>query len=638
MRHYLYPAAGIHPGLVSHAARLLIFLFFMLFLLPPSLSLAWNPENSEPVTLEPIVVTASKIEDYRKNNPELVVEMNREEIKKGNFSGLDQVLNAIPGVDVKKSGSGSGSRISIMGSGGNGKIMVLINGRPANSTQYGSVDLDSIPLDMIQQVVVFKPPVPVFLGPGGTNGAINIVMANEPSSKPKKNSRISLQTGSFGKGELTASHLITALPDPLKLTASVKHRDGKQTNSDRDSASFGFQWDLPFGNSTRYDLSGRYYESEYGSSGPVHTPTPDARQEYRKGSLDLHAKGPCGETGESDLKLFADGVNLKDKSQTGFTSTLDELALGVKNETTWKKENDGFTFQLITGASENRIEHTLSGDHTRENALAGFQCEIPGEKFKTSLGARCDYSSDFDFQPAGNAGINFFISPDTRLKLNGGYSVNIPTFGQLYQPSHGSIDQVRGNPALTEETVHTLSFGIFHEFSKNRTTEIIFFREDMDDMIGYEEGLDSIKRPVNIRKAFRQGIETILSWSLTDMARLDFSYILQSTGNKDTDRDLTYAPNQKFKANLKWTSPFETRVEASLSAFSRQFSDLSNSEGKKVSGYQTVDLKFIHPVKLQSVKTEVFLFFENFLDTAYETHYGYPNDGLCVTFGLTTQF
>jgi iron complex outermembrane receptor protein len=633
MPHFLCPALKTKPGQAHPAKRFLTGLVVFLIL---SASVLCRAQDPEPVTLDPIVVTAKKIQDFRKNNPELVVEMNREEIRKGNFGGLDQVLNALPGVDVKK--SGTGSRISIMGSGGNGKILVLINGRPANSTQYGSVDLDSIPLDLIQQVMVFKPPVPVFLGPGGTSGAVNIVLANEAQGKSKKNSRISLQGGSYGKGELTASHLADALGEPLQLTASVKHRDGRRTNSDRDSASLGFQWDLPLGTTTRYDLSGRYYESEYGSSGPVHAPTPDARQEYQKGSLDFHAKGSCGETGESDLKVYADGVSLKDKSQAGFTSTLDELVLGVKNEITWKTGPDGVSFQLITGASENQIEHTLSGNHTRETALAGFQSEISGKKFKASLGARCDYSSDFDFQPAGHAGVNFFIRPDTRLRVNGGYSVNIPTFGQLYQPSHGSIDQVRGNPDLTEETVLTLSAGIIHEFSNNRTAEIIFFREDLEDMIGYEEGLDSIKRPSNIREALRQGMEALLSWKLTDTARLDLSYTLQSTENKDTHRDLTYAPGQKFKAGVKWTSPLETRVEASFSAFGSQFSDLANSAEKKVSGYQTVDLKLIHPVKLKSIHTEIFLLFENLLDEAYETHYGYPVDGLCATLGLTMEF
>ncbi|MBU1342259.1 MAG: TonB-dependent receptor [Proteobacteria bacterium] len=619
-------------------------LVFRLIVFGCMLILSWTgiaaaqQNGSEPIILDTVVVTASKIEDYKKNNPHLVQEMTRDQIQKSSFTGIDQVLNAMPGVEVKK--SGTGSRISIQGSGGNGKILVLINGRPANSTQYGSVDLDSIPLDMVQKVDVFKPPVPVWLGPGGTGGAINIVLANERQgkSKTKKNTRIRLVGGSFGNAGISASQMIAADALSLKLTASANHRDGRRTNTDRDSGSAGFQWDLPSKGNTRYDLSGRYYRSEHGASGPVHNPTPNARQEYQKGSLDFRVKGFCGETGDYDIKLFMDDLSLEDRSRTGSVATLDELVFGFKNEAVWTDENNGFSLQLMTSASRDRIEHTLSGDHKRENAGIGLQSDIKQKTMTLSLGARCDYTSDFDFQPAAHVGLNITMDPGTRLKLNGGYSVNIPTFGQLYQPSHGSIDQVRGNPDLKEETVLTVSAGILHEFSKGRSLEITLFRADTDKMIGYEEGTDLIKRPVNIEEGSRQGIESTLYLKLSDTLLLDMNHVWQDTCNKDNNKDLTYAPDHKFKATLKWTSPFKTRVETSFTALGSQFSDHANSQEKKLSDYQTVDLKFIHPLKINSCKTQAFIYFENLFNQGYDVHYGYPDDGLRFTIGLTMEF
>ncbi|MBU1344196.1 MAG: TonB-dependent receptor plug domain-containing protein [Proteobacteria bacterium] len=619
----------------------LIILFFVL-----SQAVLWTnraaaqQRDTEPVTLDTVVVTASRIEDYKKNNPHLVQEMTREQIQKSSFTGVDQVLNAMPGVEVKKSGAGTGSRISIQGSGGNGKILVLINGRPASATQYGSVDLDSIPLDMVEKVDVFKPPVPVWLGPGSTSGAINIVLANETrnKNKPSKNSRVNLKGGSFGTGSTSASHMMASDSQSLKLTASLSHRDGKRTNTDRDSGSVGFQWDLPSKGNTQYDLSGRYYQSEHGSSGPVYNPTPNARQEYKKGSLDFRVKGFWGETGDYDIKLFMDDLTLEDRSQTGGVATLDELVAGFKNEVTWTDENNGFSLQLMTSASHDRIDHTLSGDHKRENAGIGLQSDIKQKSMTISLGARCDYTSDFHFQPAVNAGLNIHLDSGTRVKLNSGYSVNIPTFGQLYQPSHGSIDQVRGNPDLKEEAVLTVSAGIVHEFSKGRSVEVTLFRTDTDNMIGYEEGLDLIKRPVNIDEASRQGIETTLCLKLSDTIFLDMNHVWQTSCNKENNKDLTYAPDHKFKATVKWTSPFKTRVETSFSALGSQFSDLANSEEKKLSNYQTVDLKFIHPIKIQSCKTQAFVYFENLFDKGYDVHYGYPDDGFRFTIGLTMEF
>jgi iron complex outermembrane receptor protein len=51
-------------------------------------------------------------------------------------------------------------------------VLILLNGRPLNSNNSGSMELNSIPIDIIESVTVFKPPIPVWLGPGGSDGAL----------------------------------------------------------------------------------------------------------------------------------------------------------------------------------------------------------------------------------------------------------------------------------------------------------------------------------------------------------------------------------------------------------------------------------------------------------------------------------
>ena len=87
---------------------------------------------------------------------------------------VEEALNGMGGVEVKQS-TGVGSRISIRGSGKSGGVLVLLNGRPLNSNQFGSVDLAGIPVETIESITVFKPPVPVWLGSGATDGAISIM-------------------------------------------------------------------------------------------------------------------------------------------------------------------------------------------------------------------------------------------------------------------------------------------------------------------------------------------------------------------------------------------------------------------------------------------------------------------------------
>jgi iron complex outermembrane receptor protein len=595
--------------------------------------------GATPTLLETIVVTGSKIDAYVKNHPQQVTVMTRDQIQQGGYTDLTQVLNAMPGVEVKKS-SGIGSRISIRGSGNSGKILILINGRPANSTQYGGVDLDSLPLEMVARVDVFKPPVPVWLGPGGTAGAINIILADHfpKAHEKKKNSRVKILGGSYGKTGLSASHLMRIEAHQLRLTASADRKEGRRTNSDRHSGSISLQWDLPSEDKTSYDINARYYQSEHGSAGPTYNPTPDARQFYQKSALDIRARGFVGESSDYELKAYMDVTQLDDESQSGRLSTLDALTYGVKNETNWSDKNDQWALRLAANLAQDRIEHTLSGDHHRELGSLGLQGDRSFQSVTASLGGRCDYTSDFGFQPAANGGVSIPLDARSQAKINAGHGVNVPTFGQLYQSSHGSIDQVRGNPDLKEERVWTVSAGINYRFSKKRIVEITLFHEDTDDKIVYQEGADLIKRPVNIGGAYRQGAETIVEWQLAPPASLDLSYVWQQTRNRDNDNELPYAPAHKFKLTLNWHLPTKTRMETTLTRVSRQLSDLENSANKVVDAHTTVDLKIIQPISFQKCKAELFAHLVNLLDEAYESHYGYPNDGFRVTAGVHIEF
>ncbi|MFH0727782.1 MAG: TonB-dependent receptor [Pseudomonadota bacterium] len=596
---------------------------------------------NSPIQLDDIVVTAEKIQEYIENHPQQVTAMTRKQIELGSFSNLDQVLNTMPGVEVKKSGSGLGSRISIRGSGNSGNILVLINGRPANSSQYGGVDLESIPLNLVERVDVFKPPVPVWPGPGGAAGAINIMLANPTAmeKKEKKNSRIGVSGGSFGKAGVNASHLMIANAHQVSFSAAANHEDGRRRNSDRDNGSLSVHWDLPKTGTTRYDVNGRYYQSEHGSAGPTYNPTPDARQSYQKGALDLRAKGVLSQAGDFEIKPYLDITRLEDTSQAGMISVLDALTYGLKSETSWNDPENRWTLRMTGSAAEDCIEHTLSGNHQREQASLGIQGDRKFDFLTATVGGRGDYTSDFSLQPAATAGIGIPLPKEVLLKLNAGYTVNIPTFGQLYQPSHGAIDQVRGNPDLKEERIWSLSTGISHRFAKDRTVELTFFREESDDLIAYEEGADFIKRPVNIEAgAYRQGLEAVADWKLSADGKINAGYIWQKTCNRGNDQALSYTPDHKFRVALHWAFATRTRTETTLTAVSDQFSDLENLENKKIGAYQTVDFKIVQPFQVHQCPMEFSVFLQNLLNEEFESHHGYPDDGFRVTFGVKLDF
>ena len=89
--------------------------------------LAWNSwqtfaaqeHNQHDVTAvtEEMVVVADKLDDFVRQNPSQVESMGAAEIESRNFLQVQEVLGAMPGVDVTSGTGGLGSRISIRGGG-----------------------------------------------------------------------------------------------------------------------------------------------------------------------------------------------------------------------------------------------------------------------------------------------------------------------------------------------------------------------------------------------------------------------------------------------------------------------------------------------------------------------------------------
>lgn len=627
-----------------------IFTFMQWMLLPATVILTTVPvyaqhghghgHGERPQVMETMVVTADRIDAYVKSHPGQVEVLGKADIDRRNMLSVDEALRSMPGVDVKES-SGIGVRISIRGSGTSGGVLVLINGRPVNSTQYGSTDLSTIPIDIVQSITVFKPPVPVWLGPGSSDGAIMIATGDPADKKDEKRcwTKTRVAGGSYGRVEGSLSHRVKTESGTIVATASGSHRDGKRTNSDRDNGALSLHWDRDLSEVKRIEIDGRYHLSEHGSAGPVDNPTPDARQAYQKASLESRLKGMVDAAWDYTLNLYGDLVDLEDRSQAGFTSTLDSVKVGLKGETDWADEDLVWDLRLSGIVAYDDVDHTLSGEHDRTTAGIGAQVDRRWDAVTGTVGLRGDYTSDFDVSPGFSTGVSYQPSDRWTAKLNAGYQVKIPTFGQLYQPSHGSIDQVRGNPDLDEERIWSYDAGIEYRRSKTQLFQLALFRSDTRDPIVYERGADLIYRPVNADRSWRHGIEATVKLGSETGLMVDLNTILQDSEIAESGNELPYTPRVKLKVTVQYTwTDHGTRMEATARYCSEQYSEVENRDVQRMDDYVTVDLKAVQPFTLKTVSAEWFLTVENLFDAEYETHHGYPDDGIRFVSGLNLTF
>lgn len=595
-------------------------------------------DNSEPVQFDEIVVTGDKIDAFIQDNPHQVVGLNSDEIRKRNFLDAYEALSTLPGVDIKQSSSG-GARISIRGSGGSGPVLILIDGRPVNTGQYGGVDLSSIPMDMIKNITVFKPPAPVWLGPGSSAGAISIETRRSRKGKAGKGmGRIRLTGGSYGLFGVNTSGKFNREATNTLIAATYNHRDGKRKNSDKDKGSFSINWDAESDASTQYQVNGKYFYAKHGVSGPTYKPTPRARQKYDKGSLDFKIKGLAGDTADYDIKLYGDIMELEDRANAGDISTLDLYKTGLSGETVWSGLTGGDDIRLGGFLEHINVDHTLTGKHHRNTASMHVEHTRRFGRVAVTGGARGDYTNDFHFSTAADLGVRFEITRTTLCKSSIGYSENLPSFGQLYQPAHGSIDQVRGNPDLSEEKIISIDLGIEHKFGSDNVLALSLFRTSTRDLIQYQRDEELISRPENVDRAYKQGMEASVKIKPADSFSVDISYIWQQTKNRENGGELTYTPKHHGKITFKYTLAVKTRLELIARAYSSRFTDTDNTAAEKIHGYVTTDVKAIQPATLFSRPAEWFIHVSNLFDRNYESHYGYPDDGFRFVAGINLNF
>ncbi len=600
-----------------------------------------NEDTGDIYRLNDVVVSAERLSEYVKNHPQNIVTLDRKEIRERNFLGVSEALGTMPGVDVAQGVGSTGARISIRGSGGFGSVLVLVDGRPINSAQYGGVNLDSIPIEIVKSITVFKPPVPVWLGMGGSAGAINIVTKHNLAGDRKKdtrNTRLKMNGGSYGTANMSATYAMNSDKEKLLFTLGAGHSDGKRPNSDRDSGDASFSRQAESVSGIQYDLNARYYHSYHGSSGPVDNPTPDARQRYQKGALDFQANGFITDTVEFSLKPYFDVEDLNDKSQTGSRSTLEAYKTGISVETIWNPVDRAQVWRFGGLFETNRVYHNISGNHHRDKISLHVQHDREMGDLTATFGVRGDYTNDFNAFPAVNAGLSYALGADTIIKTTAGYSVEIPSFNQLYQPSHGSIDQVRGNPDLGEERIFSFDLSLEHKFSPDVVLNTSLFRTDTKDLIVYERGADLIYRPVNVSRAYKQGVEMSFKTKWSESLATDLCYIYQDTKNKKTGGELGYAPHHNLKVIGKYVMSTRTKIETTFKAVSRQYSSPDTAQSITMGGYVVVNLKMIHPVTIGTWQSELFVHIDNLLDTDFETHAGYPDDGFRFLAGMNINF
>src|SRR5882757_10136304 len=200
-------------------------------LIPALAKAQTGPADTPPVSLPPVTVTAGRGSDLEKLDVSTTV-LTREQIQAAPETGVDQIVNRIPGIWSFTVPTGqlhpTGQPFSIRGFGSSTTIntLVMVDGVPINDPFFRTVDWSRISKDSIERIEVIR-------GGGATSlwgnmamgGVINIV-TREPT---KTGVAADVSYGSYNTANAETAGTVK-VNDSLKVGVGYNHAQSSGYN------------------------------------------------------------------------------------------------------------------------------------------------------------------------------------------------------------------------------------------------------------------------------------------------------------------------------------------------------------------------------------------------------------------------
>jgi len=653
-------------------------------LLPPAFSMFSVPAYAEEKTasLEEIIVTATKIEEPKKDVPASVQIITQEDIKNSTAKNVgDLVAEAAIGHIHKYPGALT-ARISLRGfttdlfNDLKSRVLILVNGN-----RSGTVNLSKFPVDDIERIEIVKGPASVLYGSSAMGGVINII-----TKQGKEDFHASLG-GEFGSWDYwKAMAALSGGKDRFDLYLAAS----RSSQGDYSAKRYGKIQNSAFEDEALYARLGyRLFDNHHislglqrwkgwdiGSPGARYSPDPDNYSDKERNSLDIEYK-----TADVNVKYYF--IKDRDKSYGGMTS-----GIGNSDISLTKRDTTGASIQKIFPIKDHRIIVGGQWDRTdvnssrntgapynpdsRYNSYGAFtegRISLFNRKLLLSAGLRYDYFQNEILQTHGMTGVVPGKENIDNVTARGGfvYTItdavsfkgNIGTAFRAPAPDELATDYISswglryiGNPDLKPEKSTSFDAGI--DYSKDFLNGgLAFFHSNFKDkIIGYFNSTLNAQTYKNIDGATLQGFEANASYNIGLAYGLDFSIepftnITYHTrySSKDiieigkTGRTLLYTP--------KWTGAFgvragkekwDVRLIANYTGDEKVQDFSPPSYGKNVvnkGDFTVVSLKGSYrPIKNLELTASI----ENLFDRAYEYVLSYPMPGRTFSAGAKWVF
>lgn len=543
-------------------------------------------EPEQVFTLDPMVVTAQRMETRDLDTPAAVEVLNHEQLIATGGNNLQEALKFGTGLMFQSQGTKGTSQGTM-----NSKIiirgvekgtLVLVDGVPLN--QSGRYNLEDISTEMVEKVEIIRGGGAVLYGSEATGGVINIIT--------KKSEKKSMTVGVATNSREMSNYYHFDSGKDGKLSAAFDANFTKVRYFKWDDANMSKY----FGPTQNYSLDVDY-EMDQNNSLNLYLNYENTNQQFKKFTS---ASGPFSYLGiynvdRKSASLTYNGQN--DNSNYMLSATYGELKKDVTSAMSANSVGSSkFNFWNIEARDTIKLDNnnrlTFGGefrtdgrkdssiDESSDQYSLFIHDELKlGEKLLLIPAVRYDHHDSFGSETSPNIGATYSFTEASRLKANYGEGYRAPSISELY----GTYS----NPNLRPEKSKGYELSYEQEFGDDTAVKLTYFKNKKTDAIAMDYSLAPNYQYMNIEKSSSEGVEFEIKHDLGNGFTVIGNYDYLDAMNDKTNTRLNYSARNTYTAKLMWTEP--VKQEWNITAWNKWYSDYrADSEDHSINTFNFV--------------------------------------------------
>jgi iron complex outermembrane recepter protein len=586
------------------------------------------PAQENEVTLEGVVVTATRDAEEIRKVPANVTVITQEGIAQSNAQNVVDLLKDQVDVVVRDFyGNGKTASVDIRGFGetGNLNVLVLVDGRRVNDIDLSGVDWTQIPKDQVERIEIVRGSGSVLYGDNATGGVINII-----TKRPGKPFTAHAEgvAGSYGYYKGTASAGGTWGPFSAMVSANYQDTDGYRENGFLRAKDFGGKFIYDLNENIRFNLTGSFHQDDAGLPGGLPkaiyevdrraTLAPNDRAKTDDWYLALGTKARFGDLGRFEMNLSYRSREINDHFQSYLfednrnLSTWAVTPRYIFERPLWTLPNKLIFGLDFYSSNSNVFSQSPFGSNRVEVTKQSTGLYLLDELSLLSnliltLGFREEWATYDLFQdvprvedkthenkPAWNVSLNYLFDKTSSVYLSAKRSFRFPVTDELIQ--FFPVFQV--NPGMKPQISYQYEAGVRHAFADWIEANLTLFWIETRDEIFFNPVTFTNE---NFPKTRRQGIEVGAKARPLPWLSLwgNYSYINPTLEQQPySGNTIPGVPKNKgsIGADIQLWNALSFNARATFVGYRYLISDWANRVDK-LDGYYTIDAKLSYSWK-----------------------------------------